>query len=173
MSGILQMTYFHSMLAALLTAQPAMVADATFQGHAIEVDGASNGRPVLRVSGKRFAIPGSPEQIVDRAQACLSRRHSSAGVVSVDRTGGRLVAVSRVPYHEAPSPRLVKAWLTVQAGQGHFSVVLSKLAVRQGSSGEPMEEVFQPLALDAGFAWEPAVAAVIGVEQALVDCLFA
>ena len=95
-----------------------------------------------------------------------------AGVVSVDRDAGRLTAVSRVEYRDALALRLAKGWITVEAGEGFFSIALSKIGILQASTSETADEVFSPLALGGTHAWEPALAAVIGVEQALVDCMF-
>ncbi len=167
------MSYRNWMLAALLMVSSAAMAEETaFQGHAIEAEGVADARQVLRVRGTRYAIPGTPAQIVGKAQLCLARKDSRAGIVSVDPAGGRLAAVSRVEYRDEPSLRLVKGRLTVEAGDGGFSVVLSNLGILQGNPGEAVDEVFSPLLLRADSRWEPALAALIGVEQALVDCMF-
>lgn len=162
------------MLAALLAASTPVASEMMFQGHAIEVEGAGDAARLLRVRGVRYAIPGTPTQIIGKAQACLSRRDSGAGIVSVDPVGGRLAAVSRVEYHDEPSVRLARSWLTVEAGPGNFSVELSKLGIRQGGStgADATEEIFSPFLLRADAVWKPAVAAVIEVEQSLVDCMF-
>lgn len=166
------MPYRSLLLATLFTAPLAMAAEARFQGHAVEWDDASAVHQVLRVTGTRYAVPGSPEQIVGRAQMCLSRKESMAGVVSVDRDAGRLTAVSRVEYRDEPALRLAKGWITVEAGEGFFNVVLSRIGILQASTSETAEEVFSPLALGGDHAWEPALAALIAVEEALVDCVF-
>lgn len=166
------MPYRSLLLAALFTVPPGMAAETTFQGHAVELDDASAVRQVVRVTGTRYAIPGSPEQIVARAQMCLSRKESMAGVVSVDADAGRLTAVSRVEYRDELAPRLARGWITVEAGEGFFSIALSRIGILQASTGETADEVFSPLALGGKHAWEPALAAVIAVEQALVKCVF-
>ncbi|RZA20790.1 MAG: hypothetical protein EOP93_05080 [Lysobacteraceae bacterium] len=167
------MAYGNWMVAALLAGSPEALADVTqFQRHAVEVEDSAGARQVLRVSGTRYSIPGTPAQIVGKARSCVSRRDSGAGVVSVDLAGGRLVAVSRVEYRHGASTRIVKGRLLVEAGAGDFSVVLSNLGLLDDSAGDAVDEVFVPLRMDADAAWEPALAAVIQVEQALLDCMF-
>lgn len=166
------MAYAKWMLLALLATSPVLADQTEFQGHAIEAEGVADARQVLRVRGTRYAIPGTPAQIVGKAQLCLARKDSGAGVVSVDAAAGRLAAISRVEYRDVPSNRLVKGRLTVEAGEGSFSVVLGNLGILQGVPGETADEVFSPLSLRPGSGWEPALAALIGVEQALVDCMF-
>lgn len=166
------MWYRNLAVAALLAAAPALADEAPFQGHAIEAEGVADARQVVRVRGTRYAIPGTPAQIVGKAQLCLSRRDSGVGIVSVDPAAGRLAAVGRVAYRDEPALRLVKGRLTVEAEAGNFSVVLGNLGILQGNPGERADEVFTPLHLDAGSAWQPALTAMIAVEQALVDCMF-
>lgn len=152
-------------LAALLAASPVMAAQTEFQGHAMETDGGA----VLRVQGKRYAIPGTPAQVVVRAQACLSRGDSGAGVVSSKPQEGRLVAIGRVPFG---SHGIAKGRLTLEASDGGFSIAVSDLGIAPAASGDHMDLVFAPVLRNAGSDWEPAVAALIGVEEALVGCLF-
>lgn len=168
------MAYRNLMLAALLTASPALADEMTFQGHALEVDGSGDAAQLLRLRGTRYAIPGTATQIIGRAQLCLSRKDSRAGIVSVDPAGGRLAAVSRVEYQDDSSMHLVRSWLTVEAEEGNFSVVLSKLGLRQEppANADGADEVFSSFQLRNDGVWKPAVTAVIGVEQALVDCMF-
>lgn len=166
------MAYRHGILLVLLATAPALADDAQFLGHAIETDGAADARQVLRAKGRRYAIPGMPAQIVRKAQVCLARPDSQAGIVSVDAEGGRLVAISRVEFRDAAGIGLAKGRLALEAGDGAFQVVLGNLGIRQGSADANGDEVFQPLAMRPDSGWEPALAALIGVEQALVDCMF-
>lgn len=166
------MTYRNVLVAVLLVAPPALADETQFQGHAIEAEGVGDARQVVRVRGTRYAIPGTPAQIVGKAQLCLSRKESGAGVVSVDAAGGRLAAIARVDYRDEPAQRLAKGRLTVEAGEGGFSVVLGNLGILQATPDANGDEVFAPLRLRTGAGWEPAVTAMIGVEQALVDCMF-
>ncbi len=167
------MLYANLILATLLTASPAL-ADATeFQGHTIESDGTAEARQVLRVHGTRYSIPGSPAQIVGKAQQCLSRKDSGAGVVSTDAAAGRLVAISRVQFGQEPLLRTLKGRLTVETGTGQFGIVLSNLGVLQEGAGDAgVEEVFSPVLQREGSGWQLALAALIGVERNLVDCMF-
>ena len=166
------MAYSNGLLAVLLAASPVLADEMEFQGHVIEAQGVADARLALRVRGLRYAIPGSPEQVVGKAQACLTRRDSGAGVVSVDAAGGRLIAVSRVEYRSDPLPGTIKGRLVVEAAGGGFSVVLSNLGVMQGPTADGADEVFAPLLLRGDSGWEAALSAVIGVKQALVDCMF-
>ena len=166
------MAYRHGILLMLLATVPALADDARFPGHAIETDGASDARQVLRARGALYAIPGTPAQIVRKAQICLARPDSGAGIVSVDAEGGRLVAISRMEFRDAGRVGLAKGRLAVEAGEGAFQVVLGNLGIRQGAADVNGDEVFQPLAMRPDSGWEPALAALIGVEQALVDCMF-
>jgi len=160
------------MLATLLAVSPVVSADElSFQGHVIEAEAVAGARQIARVRGTRYSIPGEPAQVVGKAQACLARRDSGAGVVSVDAAGGRLVAVSRMAYGDAAA-RTVKGRMTLEASAGGFAVVLSNLGVLQGVTADSGEEVFAPLVVGDEAAWQPALAALVRVEQSLVDCMF-
>lgn len=160
------------LLAGLLAVSPAIAAQTDFQGYAMETDGAADAPRLLRVLGKRYGIPGTPAQVVGRAQACLSRADSGAGVISVDPGGGRLVAIGRVPYRQQALGGVVRGRLTLEARDGGFGVVVSDLAIASDAAADPMDLVFLPLVQDRDAAWEPALAALIGVEEALVRCMF-
>lgn len=167
------MQYAGWMMAALLATTPAQAraAEVEFQGQAIEVDGSADARQVLRVRGKRYSIPGTPAQVVGKAQMCLVRKDSGAGIASTDPAGGRLAAVVRVDYAAEPRSGTVKAWLAVEAGEHNFTVIISKLGTTQRSAGDD-EEVFSPLLMRRDSGWELALAAVIKIEQALVECMY-
>ena len=166
------MAYRLGILIALLATVPARADDVRFLGHAIELDAAADARQVLRARGTLYAIPGTPAQIVRKAQVCLARPDSHAGIVSVDADGGRLVAISRVEFRDAERIGLAKGRLAVEAGDGAFQVVLGNLGILQGNAGATGDEVFLPLAMRPDSGWEPALTALIGVERALVDCMF-
>ena len=162
------------MLAALLVASPALANEMKFQGHALEVDGVGGAAQLVRVRGTRYAIPGTSTQVIGKARVCLSGKDGRAGIVSVDPAGGRLEAVTRVEYEEDISVHLARSWLTVEAEEGSFGIVLSRLGIRQQHPGNvnAEAEVFSPFLLRDDGVWKPAVAAVIEVEQSLVDCMF-
>lgn len=159
-------------LTALLASSPVLSGGTEFRGHAVDVANAAGDGQVLRVRGSHYSIPGTAAQIVGKAQLCLSRRDSGAGIVSTDRAGGRLVAVSRVEHGAGPAPGIVKGRLAVEAGEGGFSIVLSDLGTLQDPPGDGRDEVFSPLLMRADSGWEAALDAMIGVEQALLDCMF-
>ena len=51
-------------------------------------------------------------------------------------------------------------------------MVFGNLGILQGNAGATGDEVFLPLAMRPDSGWEPALTALIGVERALVDCMF-
>ena len=129
------MAYRHGILLMLLATVPALADDARFPGHAIETDGASDARQVLRARRALYAIPGTPAQIVRKAQVCLAGPDSHAGIVSVDAEGGRLVAISRVEFRDAERVGLAKGRLAVEAGEG-LRVGFVELAAEAGLVAE-------------------------------------
>ena len=62
------------MLAGMLVAMPAMAEDVAFQGHTVQVDATREARPILRVGGVKYSIPGSPKQILGKAEQCAARQ---------------------------------------------------------------------------------------------------
>jgi hypothetical protein len=160
------------MLAAALSVTGAQAGELEFQGHAVELQDHAQAPQVLRVRGTRYAIPGSREQIVAKAQLCLARKDSRSGIVSVDPAGGTLAAVSRVGYGEGAAARMVRGRLLLEADDGGFSVTLGSIGIASGPGGDDVDQAFLPLAVHADSGWKPALGAVIGVEQALIDCLF-
>lgn len=82
------------MLAAVLVAMPAVAEDVAFEGHALQVDGSREARPILRMSGTRYSIPGSATQILGKAEQCAARQPGAITEASVDAEGGRLLARS-------------------------------------------------------------------------------
>ena len=155
------MAYGKWMAAALLAAAPAMAEEIAFQGHALETQGSAAAREVVQVRGTRYAIPGTPSQIVAKAQLCLSTHDSGAGVISTDPAGGRLVAIGRVELRE-PVPRTVKGRLVIAADTGGFGVTLGGVGVAAAASGDGAEEVFLPVIMRDGSGWEDALRALIG-----------
>ena len=153
-------------LAAMLVAMPAMAEDVAFQGHTVEVDAASQARPILRMRGVKYSIPGSPMQIVGKAEQCVARQPGAITLESADAAGGQLRAESRAEYRQK-GRRGIRARMTVEAGEGNFRVVFSELAT------SPADAVtYAPLIQQDGAGWEPALTAMIVVEQALLDCMF-
>ena len=154
------------MLAALLVAMPAVAEDVAFEGHALQVDGSREARPILRMSGTRYSIPGSATQILGKAEQCAARQPGAITEASVDAEGGRLLADSRANYRQK-GQRSVRARMAVEAGDGNFRVVFTDLAT------SPADAVnYAPLVQQDAAGWESALVALIGVEQGLLDCMF-
>jgi hypothetical protein len=157
------------MMAALLVATPAIAQSMVYDGHSIDVDGSVGARRMAAVRGASYSIPGSTAQTIGKAQACLARADSGVGVVSVDPVGGLLRAVSRTPYAYAGQQRLVRSRWAVEATGGNFRVTFTDFADIQG---EGFDESYVPVSLEAGPAWQDALAAVIVVEKSLLDCMY-
>ena len=154
------------MLAGMLVAMPAMAEDVAFQGHTVQVDATREARPILRVGGVKYSIPGSASQILGKAEQCAARQPVAITGVSVDPDNGRLLADSRANYRQK-GQRSVRARMAVEAGDGNFRVVFTELAT---SPADALS--FAPLVQRDAAAWEPALEAIIGVEQGLLDCMF-
>lgn len=153
-------------LAGLLVAMPAVAEDVAFQGHTLEVDAGREARPILGMRGVKYSIPGSPAQIVGKVDYCAARQPAAISVESVDAAGGRLLAESRAEYRQK-GRRGVRARMTIEAGEGNFLVVFTDLATSPADA-----LTYTPLIQQDGAGWEPALVAMIGVEQALLDCMF-
>ena len=154
------------MLAAVLVAMPAVAEDVAFEGHALQVDGSREARPILRMSGTEYSIPGSATQILGKAVQCVARQPGAITGASVDAEGGRLLADSRADYRQK-GQRSVRARMAVESAEGNFRVVFTELAT---SPADAVNDA--PLVQQDGAGWESAVVALIGVEQAFLDCMF-
>ena len=154
------------MLAGVLVAMPAVAEDVTFQGHTVQVGANREARPILRVGGVRYSIPGSATQILGKAAQCAALQPAAIIGASVDPGTGRLVADSRANYRQK-GQRSVKGRMAVEAGDGDFRVVFTDLATSPADAGN-----YVPLLQQDGAGWEAALVAVIGVEQGLLDCMF-
>lgn len=153
-------------LATVLLAMPAIAEEVPFQGHTVQVDASSEARPILGVRGLKYSIPGSAMQILGKAQQCAARQPAAIAGGSLDAEGARLVADSRATYRHK-GQRSVKAKLAVEAGEGNFRIVFTEWAT------SPADAVgYAPLIQQDGAGWENALVAMIGVEQALLDCMF-
>ena len=155
------------MLLVAMAALPAIAEDVPFQGHVVEVDGRQPARPVQRVTGTVYSIPGSASQIVGKAELCLSPQKAGTGAIqSVDRDNGVLLAAARAAYRYKGRTESVDARLAVEAGAGSFRLVFTDLALsRDGAAAGPVLQ-------QDGSGWDKSLAAVIGVEQAVLDCMF-
>lgn len=154
------------MLAGMLVAMPAVAEDVAFEGHTLQVDGSREARPILRMSGTKYSIPGSATQIVGKAEQCAARQAGSITVESVLAESGQLLAGTRADYRQR-GQRSVRARMAVEASDGSFRVVFTDLAT------SPADAIsFAPLVQQDAAGWESALEAVIGVEQGLLDCMF-
>mgnify|MGYP003397913929 FL=1 len=154
------------MLAGVLVAMPAVAEDVAFQGHVVQVDASREARPILRVGGVKYSIPGSATQILGKAEQCVARQPGAITGAAVDAEGGRLLADGRANYRQK-GQRSVRARMAVEAGDGNFRVVFTEL----GTS--PADAVnYAPLVQQDAAGWESALEAVIGMEQGLLDCMF-
>ena len=154
------------MLAGMLVAIPALAEDVVFQGHTMQVDASREARPILGVRGVKYSIPGSATQILGKAEQCAARQPGAITGASVDPDNARLVADSRTNYRQK-GQRSVGARMAVESAEGNFRVVFTELAT------SPVDAVNDaPLVQQDGAGWESAVVALIGVEQAFLDCMF-
>ena len=77
-----------------------------------------------------------------------------------------LQAASRAEYRYKGRTNAVVARLNVEAGAGNFRIVFTDLALSQDGG------VTAPVLQQDGSGWEKPLGAVIGVEQAVLDCMF-
>ena len=77
------MAYANWMWIALRLAMPTLAAEIEFQGYAIETDGPVDARQILRVQGKRYAIPGAPAQVVGKGPSFAWRARTAAPASSL------------------------------------------------------------------------------------------
>ena len=159
------------LLAALLVAAPATAEVVEFAGRNVEVDGARAGRPVVRVSGPQYSIPGSAAQIIRKAQICTTQLAGETGIESADPDTGRLVASHRVDYGKRRKPHSVRTQLSVEAADGNLRIILGELGVAQAGIAQTQPNGYAPL-VQADSGWEDALNAAIAVEQALLDCIY-
>jgi hypothetical protein len=153
-------------LVGLLVAMPAGAEDVAFQGHSVQVDASLVARPILRVAGVKYSIPGSAPQILGKAEQCAARQAGAFASASVDMENARLVADSRANYRQK-GQRTVKARMAVEAGDGNLRVVFTEIAT------SPADAIsYTPLVQQDGAGSEKALVAIIGVEQGLLDCMF-
>ena len=153
-------------LAVMLVAMPALAEDVAFEGHTLQVDGSREARPILRMSGTKYSVPGSATQILGKAEQCVARQVGAITGASVDAEGVRLLADSRANFRQK-GQRSVKAKLAVEAGDGNFRVVFTDLATSPADATN-----YAPLVQQDAAGWENALVAIIGVEQGLLDCMF-
>lgn len=108
-----------SFLAAVLLvlAVPAVAEVVPFKGYSVEIDNISDSRRVLAMRGVTYAIPGTSAQVIAKAQGCLAKPDSAAGVISTNPEGGHLVAISRLGYSHDGEQHMLKTTV-VRGGWG-------------------------------------------------------
>ena len=153
-------------LAVMLVAMPALAEDVAFEGHTLQVDGSREARPILRMSGTKYSIPGSATQILGKAEQCVARQVGAITGASVDAEGVRLLADSRANFRQK-GQRSVKAKLAVEAGDVARSVNTTRKLPSPADATN-----YAPLVQQDAAGWENALVAIIGVEQGLLDCMF-
>lgn len=153
-------------LTALFVSLPTLAEDVQYQGHTLEVDGAQEARPVVRMAGTQYSINGTALQIAQKAGGCLAG--TPGATLLPDDGSGRLVAELRVEYRSFLTSYGVRSRLQVEAGDGRFSIIQSELG-RGESAGGDGEETYAPIAENGG---DKALDALIEAENRIVDCLF-
>ncbi|RYY70646.1 MAG: hypothetical protein EOO24_49560 [Comamonadaceae bacterium] len=150
----------------LLVAMPAVAEDVAFQGHAVQVDASREARPIVRLTGVKYSIPGSALQILGKAEQCAARQADALTGVSLDADNARLVAVGRASYRKK-GQRSARGRMAIDAADGSFRVAFTELATSPADDGG-----YVPLLQHDAAGWENALEAIIGVEQGLLDCMF-
>lgn len=154
-------------LLAVLALIPAVAAEVQFNGHTLEVpDGQDNG-PIQRMLGAQYNFPGSAEQIIARAQTCAAGVPGLT-VESADPAGGALVLRVDVEYRSGFSSRRIRSRMGFGAAEAAFRINETEIAVGESSNDAAG---FVPLTRQDG-GWEKGLEALIGAENALVDCLY-
>ncbi len=153
-------------LTVLLVSLPTPAEDIQYQGHTLEVDGAQEARPVLRMAGTQYSINATAVQIVEKARGCLA---GTPGATLLPADGsGRLVADLRVEYRSFLSSYGVRSRLQLEAEDGRFSITQSELG-QAASAGDGAAETYVPIAESGG---DKALDALIEAENGVVDCLY-
>ncbi len=153
-------------MTVLLVSLPAPAEEIQYQGHTLEVDGAQEARPVLRMAGTQYSMNATAIQIVEKARGCLA---GAPGLTLLPADGsGRLVANLRVEYRSFLSSYGVRSRLELEAGDGRFSITQSELG-RAESAGGDDGEMYVPIAESGG---GKALDALIEAENRIVDCLY-
>lgn len=153
------------MLAAALVVSAAAAEEVPFKGRTLEVDGGQEARPILTVKGSRYVVPGSREQLVTKAQACLAAQEG-VSVGAVDAAQGKLEATMLTGFRASFANQTLRTRLAMEVGEGYFQITESnpELAQTDGSG-------FVALGQSAGL-WEKALDALIKHEDALIDCMY-
>ena len=151
-----------------LVATSALAEDVTYNGRTLDVAADQDARPIRRVLGSHYAISLAPDEIINKAQSCLTAQ-AGIHVESSDPSAGQLVATTKFDYRARFSSYSVKSRLQLQAANGGFQITETEVAVATLGSGEAVD--FRPLTQKES-GWEKSLDALILGENALVDCLY-
>ncbi|MBN8717180.1 hypothetical protein [Thermomonas sp.] len=153
------------MLAAALVAVSVSAEEVPFKGRTLEVDTGQEARPILKVDGSRYVVPGSREQLVAKARACLAAQEG-VSMGAVDAEQGQLAATMLTGFRASFANQALRTQLAMEVGDGYFHITQSapELAQTDGSG-------FVPLGQSSG-PWEKALDALVKHEDALIDCMY-
>ncbi len=153
------------MLAAALVAVTASAEEVPFKGRTLEVATDQEAKPILKVDGSRYVVPGSREQLVAKAQACLAAQEG-VSVGAVDAAQGKLEATMLTGFRASFANQTLRTRLAMEVGDGYFQTTESNLELAQTDGSG-----FVALGQSAGL-WEKALDALVKHEDALVDCMY-
>lgn len=155
--------------ALALATTSAIAEDITYNGRTFEVAADQDAKPIVRMQSSRYSVRLAPEQIIQRAQACLSGQ-SGAAVDSADPTKGMLAGHLSNSYRAMFSTHTINSRLLLEAGDGWFQITQSDITLGQ-EAGTASGEAPLPLSQTTA-GWEKAADALIQGENKLVDCLY-
>lgn len=153
------------MLAAALAAASASAEDVPFKGRTLEIATDQEAKPILKVDGSRYVVPGSREQLVAKAQACLAAQEGMS-VGTVDAEQGRLEATVLSGFRASFANQTLRTRLAMEVGDGYFQITESNLELAQTDGSG-----YAALGQSSGL-WEKAIDALVKHEDALVDCMY-
>ncbi|MFN7184611.1 MAG: hypothetical protein ACK4MZ_10595 [Thermomonas haemolytica] len=153
------------MLVAALAAASASAEEVPFKGRTLEVATDQEAKPILKVDGSRYVVPGSREQLVAKAQACLAGQEG-VSVEAVDAEQGRLQATLLTSFRASFANQTLRTKLAMEVGDGYFQATESNLELAQTDGSG-----YVPLGQSAGL-WEKALDALVKHEDAVIDCMY-
>lgn len=156
------------MLATALAVLPASAEDVAFKGRTLDVSANGDVRLIQRMSGTQYAIRLTREELVNKANACLSGVGGVA-IESADVEQGLLVANVRTGFRASFAAQTLRSRLQMDAGDGYFQFAESELALAQADEGGA--ETWVQL-VQGGSIWEKGLDLLIQTENKLVDCLY-
>ena len=155
-------------LLAVFASTPALAGEIQFEGRSVETGGDAESPTLLRMSGPRYGINASSAQILDKAQACVSRIE---GVSGATVEAGVLSAEVHADHRAMFSSHSVRSVLAIEATDGYFSISQSELAYSPALAADTPEGGYRAL-VHSGADWDNALETAIRVEDGIVDCLY-